>query len=51
MNEMNHFDNHGNAVMVDVSEKQKTLREAVAQGNIYVSSQVIDAIKSFFSLL
>lgn len=46
MNEMNHFDNHGNAVMVDVSEKQKTLREAVAQGNISVSSQVIDAIKS-----
>ena len=42
---MNHFDSHGNAVMVDVSEKQITLREAVAQGSISVSSHVISTIQ------
>ena len=45
MSEMNHFDSHGNAVMVDVSEKQITLREAVAQGSISVSSHVISTIQ------
>jgi cyclic pyranopterin phosphate synthase len=41
---LNHFDEHGNAVMVDVSEKQPTVRTAVAQGKILVSPRVLAAI-------
>ncbi|MGN0308952.1 MAG: cyclic pyranopterin monophosphate synthase MoaC [Lachnospiraceae bacterium] len=40
----NHFDASGNAIMVDVSLKQPTLRTAVARGKILVSKQVLDAI-------
>ena len=40
----NHFDNDGNAIMVDVSEKQPTLRTAVAEGTIRVSQAVLEAI-------
>jgi len=43
--EMNHFDRSGNAVMVDVSEKQITARTAVAQGDIRLSAAVMDAIR------
>ena len=35
--EMNHFDKNGNAVMVDVSEKEPTFRMAVAEGKIHKS--------------
>ncbi len=35
--ELNHFDNNGNARMADVSNKDITLREAVAKGRIKVS--------------
>ncbi len=31
---LSHFDSKGKAIMVDVSEKEKTLREAVACGSI-----------------
>ncbi|MGN0349594.1 MAG: cyclic pyranopterin monophosphate synthase MoaC [Roseburia sp.] len=40
----NHFDDSGNAIMVDVSLKQPTLRTAVARGKILVSKQVLEAI-------
>lgn len=41
---LNHFDEGGNAVMVDVSNKMPTQREATARGEIRVSSAVLDAI-------
>lgn len=40
----NHFDDQGHAIMVDVSAKAPTLRVAVAQGTIWVSRPVLDAI-------
>lgn len=40
----NHFDDEGNAIMVDVSAKAPTHRLAVAQGKIKVSPAVLDAI-------
>lgn len=43
--EFTHFDDNGNAVMVDVSDKMVTKREAVAKGTIRVSAEVFDAIK------
>ncbi len=44
--EFTHFDKKGNAVMVDVSEKAITDREAVAIGTIRVSRECFDAIKN-----
>ncbi|MBS7007773.1 cyclic pyranopterin monophosphate synthase MoaC [Anaerostipes sp.] len=46
MNDFTHFDGHGNAVMVDVSEKENTQREASAQGRIYVGREVYEKIRS-----
>ena len=43
-NGLTHFDSQGNAVMVDVSEKQATHRIAVASGKIKVNQAVYDAI-------
>lgn len=43
--EFTHFDEQGNARMVDVSEKEITHRVAVAEGTISVSREVMDAIK------
>ena len=42
--EMNHFDENGNAVMVDVSGKEPTFRTAIAEGKIQVSKEIIDAV-------
>lgn len=42
--EFTHFDQEGNAVMVDVSGKEITGRTAVAQGSIRVSREVFDAV-------
>ena len=39
-----HFDDQGNAVMVDVSEKDVTSRVAVASGIIRVNAEVMDAV-------
>ena len=36
----NHFDEAGNAIMVDVTKKQETERVAVAEGTIYVNEEV-----------
>jgi cyclic pyranopterin phosphate synthase len=44
MENFNHFDENGNAVMVDVSEKEITHRQAVAQGQIRVSDAVMHAV-------
>lgn len=44
MTGFNHFDEHGNAVMVDVSEKAETERVAVASGKIRVNEAVMQAI-------
>ncbi len=41
-----HFDQQGKAIMVDVSEKQITFREATASGKIKVSKEVMEAIKT-----
>ena len=43
--EFTHFDDNGNAYMVDVSGKEVTHRIAVAAGTIAVSREVMDAIK------
>ena len=42
--ELTHFDEKGNARMVDVSEKEVTSRQAAARGTIKVSQVVYDAI-------
>ena len=45
MNEkLTHFDGAGNAVMVDVTEKNITQRCAVEQGLIYVNEAVMQAV-------
>ena len=45
-NKLTHFDSNGNAIMVDVSEKNITKRVAIAKGKIYVNKAVIEAIVS-----
>ena len=42
--EFTHFDSSGNAIMVDVSEKEITSRTAFAKGNILMSSEAIKAV-------
>lgn len=44
--EMNHFDEAGNAVMVDVSGKEVTMRTASAVGAIRVSQEVMEAVQN-----
>lgn len=46
MNDLTHFDDNGNAHMVDVSEKNETKRVALARGAIKVSKEIMDRIKS-----
>ena len=46
MNGLTHIDGSGNAVMVDVSTKNLTLREAVASGKIFVGAEILTAIES-----
>ena len=40
----NHFDEAGNAIMVDVTDKTPTYRTAVAEGTIKVTRPILDAI-------
>ncbi|MDY4692244.1 MAG: cyclic pyranopterin monophosphate synthase MoaC [Blautia sp.] len=42
---LNHFDENGNAIMVDVSGKDVTYRTAVATGEIHVGDAIMDAVK------
>ncbi|MFV0635634.1 cyclic pyranopterin monophosphate synthase MoaC [Mitsuokella sp.] len=44
-NGLTHFDQHGQAIMVDVSEKKETSRTAVASGRIRVNEAVYKAIE------
>lgn len=43
---LTHFDKNGNAIMVDVSEKEDTARVAVATGYIQVSKEMLDHIEN-----
>ena len=45
MSNFNHFDESGNARMVDVSEKEITHREAIAEGTILMSEECFNLIK------
>lgn len=45
--ELNHFDNLGNAVMVDISNKKETQRVATAIGKIYVGNEIMTHIKEY----
>ncbi len=45
MNDFTHFDETGNAVMVDVSQKNVTARTATAVGKIIVSKEIFTKIK------
>lgn len=44
MSDFTHFDEKGNAYMVDVSDKEITRRSATAQGSISVSREAMDAV-------
>lgn len=44
--EFTHFDTNGNAIMVDVSDKAITDREAIALGRIKVSKECFEAVKN-----
>ena len=44
MSEFTHFDDKGNARMVDVSDKAETHREAMAFGTIGMSREAMDAV-------
>ena len=41
---LNHFDNKGNAVMVDVSDKDITERIATAEGKIKMNKTAMEAV-------
>lgn len=43
--ELTHFDENGKAVMVDVTDKQTTVRTAMATGKISVNHEVYQAIE------
>ena len=43
--EFTHLDKNGNAIMVDVSEKEITHRTAIACGKIMVSQEILASIK------
>lgn len=46
MEEFTHFNSQGEAVMVDVSAKRETQREAVAAGTIRMSKECFELVKS-----
>lgn len=46
MGEFTHFDSSGNAIMVDVSNKEVTTRVAIAKASIALSKETYDAIKN-----
>ena len=45
MSDLTHFDKAGNAVMVDVSNKPVTTRQAIATGKIYVCQEIFERIE------
>ena len=42
--EFTHFDDQGNALMVDVGDKDETKREAVARGSIFMSPEGLEKV-------
>lgn len=46
MSELSHFDKSGKICMVDVSEKQSTVRRAVASGRVLLSPDTIKTLRS-----
>ena len=44
MKKLTHFDEHGKAIMVDVSEKKETLREAIACGSLSMKPETFRLI-------
>lgn len=46
MSDFTHFNKHGEAVMVDVSEKKDTVREATASGQIRMSEECYLKVKN-----
>ncbi len=46
MKKLSHFDEQGKIKMVDVSEKQTTLRRAVASGKVLLSKQTIEILQA-----
>lgn len=46
MSDFTHFNEEGHAVMVDVSEKEDTMREAVAAGRIKMSKECFEKVKT-----
>jgi len=45
MSNFTHFNDEGRALMVDVSDKETTLRTAVAAGSVYVNSETFALIE------
>ena len=45
MSQLSHFDETGNAIMVDVSEKPVTAREATAHGIIMMNAEAFAAVR------
>lgn len=45
MSDFTHFDKNGNAIMVDVSDKGETVREAIASGTIKMSEECFLKVK------
>lgn len=41
---LNHFDSNGNAIMIDVTEKNITERQAIARGKIFVNDETYKRI-------
>lgn len=46
MSDLTHFDAKGNAIMVDVTDKNITTREAIAIGKIIVCQEIFEHIKN-----
>ena len=45
MSKLTHLDDKGNAAIVDISAKDASVREAVAEGRITMSAEALNAIK------
>lgn len=46
MSEFTHFNQHGDAIMVDISKKAETAREAIAEGRISMNQECFDQLKA-----
>lgn len=46
MNKFSHFDKNGNAHMIDISDKSKNKREAIASGEIICNKEILVHIKN-----